>query len=247
MLPGTQQGTGLYLDSRGDGTRAFQNVVINHYVENSKIGAYYQDQQHVLVDGMFMQGGTSGDRAEALVVADRAEVTLNAVTGQDFFDAKVKAINGSLVWVNSMKGPINATTEWDADATSKIKMRGIVDKDKFEYFMDKPNGTASMDFVLPTEVPQFSVAKLYLTGIRDGTSSRFGEMTIARYTTAAGIRAAWITGGNDTWPTQIDVSVSNAGVITVTLMDTPRIQMYAILELIGGHMLSGNATTITGT
>ncbi len=241
VLPGAQKGTGLMLDWTGTGARGWHNVVMNHYVEDTKIGAYYKDQRHVLVNGMFMQGGPTDDRAEAAVIADNSVVEINAFTGQDYFDKLFEAKNGATLYLNSRYGPTVATDMFVTDETSRIKMRGVMDKDKYEYSFDT-NGAAGRSFTLPDAIPNYAHAELYLTALYDGYAYRSGKFVISRWSSSVAPTVELLTTGS----TSVSVTCSTGGIVTVTAEGSQRLVGDLLLHIVGGVGTSGTAIALTG-
>lgn len=247
VLPLTQKGTGLYVDSGTSGTKSWSNVATCYYSEATEICAYIKDQEYFQFNGFFAQGGpNAGDRLQAALIADNSTVELTGFVGQQWFDNIIEAKNGAVVYLNSKGGPISGPL-YSADPTSRVKMRGTVDKNKYEYFLDKPNGTPLLNFVIPETLPDHSVAKIYFDGLYAGATRVGGEHRIVQWNSAAAGAplAEWV--GTSPAP-QIAVAVSAGGVITITLNDAfGSLGVYATLEIIGGHDVSGNALAITGT
>jgi hypothetical protein len=240
VLATNSPGTGILLDGRGNGDRLWQNVVINHYAENTDLGAYYKDQRHVAVHGMFMQGGPAGDdRAVAAVVADNSEVDLTGFTGQDYFTTLFEAKNGGVLYITGEHGPTIQAEKYKTDATSRIKPRGRVDSDKFEYFIDKVSSGAQV-FTLPEEVGDYSVSYVYIVGIYDGYSMRGGTAAIYRRTSTSAAVVEWI----GTQPTGMTVNCSTAGVVTVGWTSSLPGTADVTLHKVAGRDISGTKINV---
>lgn len=239
VLPAGQLGTGMIIEWKGDGTRGWQNATINRYTEASDRGDVIRDQRQFLALGGFYQGGASASRADFAIQVDNSEADLRAITGQDYFDKFIHAINGSVVYVEGVSGPITATQgRFVTDATSRIKPRGRVDSDKYEFSLSKPAGDPKT-FTLPVAIPQRATARLYLTGIYDGSSSRFGICTIQRVTGAL----HQITWEGGTAPTGVTVSLST-GTLSVTLSGAQSYSTDVVLHIVAGRDVSGNVIAI---
>ncbi len=243
VLPGTQKGTGILLDAGTDGTRSgWVNQLINYYSEGSQIAAYLRDQRYVGVQNMFVQGGASGDRAEAAIIADNSVVEIDGLTGQDWFENVIDAKNGAVVYLNSQSGAL-AGNQYRTDATSVIKRRGVIDKARHEYKLHKASGEKT--FTLPVTVPDHGIVKIYIDGLYDGWSGRTGEALVINWNGAVATSVKWLTDAGVA-PTNVEITVTNAGSIDIKLTGTQSFTAYALIDVIGGADVSGNAIELTG-
>ncbi len=243
VLPGTQQGTGIFLQSGEDGDKGYVNKIVNYYTETTKVGAYIKDQSHVSIYGMFCQGGSSENRMQSAVIADNSVVEVDGFYGQDYFEDAFEAKNGATIFLNSTYGPYAGGTK--VDATSRIKYRGIVDKTKFEYKLNKAAGDG-YSFAIPHTVPARCMARIYFNGIYDGSSARTEEVVIFNTNSTEPTFVRWM---NDTFtsPANVSITVTNAGAITVNLTGAQTMVMYILVDMVGGDGLSGNSVEISGS
>lgn len=181
VLPSGLQGTGLFIDSAVSGSKTGQwgNTVRNYYTEDSKVGLRVNDQRYLGIDMMFTQGGSSNDRAEAGIISDNSVIYARGVTGQDFFDDVFVANNNTRMYLDECDGTY-AGTRYAADATSVIYPRGVCDKDKESYQLEK---TTSSDttFVLPLEIPKGGEARLSVRFVDSSGQRRRGYAIIQTF------------------------------------------------------------------
>ncbi|WP_345880352.1 phage tail protein [Shewanella algae] len=243
VLPDGTKGTGIRLDAGYDGNRSgWNNAIISHYVENTDVGVHAINQKFLDINGLFMQGRGPGGGALHAVLADNSFVMARGICGQSYFDdAIVKAVNGSkVVLEGGLHGPMIGI-DFEADAISEVLPRGQVDEDKQVYRLSKLAGE-SKSFTLPVKVPQKAVMKLYFNGIYDGYSLRSGECTVVNWSAATATTVTWV--GAQT--SNLNVSVSNEGIVTVQLSGTQSHEQHVIAQVIGGDQVSNTKFELTG-
>lgn len=242
VLAGTQKGTGFILEAGVDGGSrdGWCNTMKNGYFENNEISMVIKDQKYFSLESGFFQGGTSSSRKEAAIKVSNSIVDFKGITGQDYFDTFLEASDNSLAYIEPTQGPLASTNKFVVDATSRIKPRGIIDANKFEYTLNKTSGT--LNFILSQEVPSYATAYLDFIGRYDGFTGRFGVLKIQRF---PGI-AAHTSWDQDGAPSDVTVSVSASGVVTVTLGGTQAYFAAVTLRIESGRDVSGTAQDIIG-
>jgi len=244
VLPSGEKGTGIRLDGGTDGSRSGWNNLINsYYVENTKIGVHAINQEYLGINSMFMQGGNTVDKAQAAILCDNSVVEVNGLVGQDYFENLAEVKNGGIVYMNSQHGSM-VGSKFTADATSKFKPRGMIDKGRHDYFLNKL-AAETKAYTLPVAVSAGAIAKLYVNGLYDGYSEIVGEATIINFNTSSDTQIQWLTNAGVA-PARVAVTVSKAGTVTITLSGSQTLPLYAMLDIIGGNNVSGNSIEITG-
>ncbi|PSB82548.1 hypothetical protein C5F61_00115, partial [Photobacterium damselae subsp. damselae] len=259
VLPEGMPGVGLFLDSGKDNSRnGWNNTVISYYSENTNIGIYAKNQRYTGVDGMFMQGGSSSNRATSAIVADNSLVMAKGVVGQDYFsDGVFRAINGGkLVLEGGFGGPMSGVL-YSTDGASDILMRGQCDLDKDIFTVGKSLGVAEKSVTYPTRVPEYGTVKFYVLGIYDGYVKLFGEMTVQRWNGSVAPEFHWmpkVSKNSETgkWdivgaqPPGVDITVSTSGVVTITLSGSQSLTTHIMMQIVGGHDISNKAQVLEG-
>jgi hypothetical protein len=237
VLPLGQEGTGLYLDSGHPGFRLWNDVVINYYTEGSSIGLYVKDRRYVSVTGMFSQGGRRGAPARASIIVDNSIVEINGLCAQDYFSTLYDLKNGSILYVNSQFGPASYEKLYRVDETSRIKPRGMIDKNKYEYSFDKKPGKVG-ECILKDSVPEFSTAKIFVSVVKDEAHGVYGECRVTRFNSNIPPEVRWMD--SDSAEKEIAVFCSSSGVISMKFVGESALRGYVTLVILCGSEVSGN-------
>ncbi len=243
VLPDGIRGTGILLDCGADsGRTGWNNAIQSQYVENTDVGIHAIGQKFLDINGLFMQGGSLSDRAQNVVISDNSYLMARGICGQDYFeDALIKAYNTSkVVLEGGLHGALSGSN-FSVDATSEILPRGQCDLDKHVYRLYKEAGD-DKSFTLPESLPSKSVMKLFLIGMYDGYQARFGECTITRWDGTEATEINWVSATLS----NVVVSATTAGYITVQLTGTARQEYYVVAQVVGGNYISNTSIELIG-
>ncbi len=242
-LPDGLRGTGLLLDCGSDTARkGWNNAIQSHYAEDTDVAVHAIGQKFLDINGLFMQGGNSSNRAQSVVRADNSYIMARGICGQDYFDdALISACNNSTVILEGgMHGTLSGQN-YSVDATSEVLPRGQCDLDKHVYRLYKEAGD-NKSYTLPMSLPSKSVMKLYLIGMYDGYQSRFGECTIMRWDGTEATEINWFSAEL----THMTISASMSGYITVELSGAARQEYFLVAQIVGGNYVSNTSIELIG-
>lgn len=259
VLPDGVHGTGILLDwGQDSGRGGWNNTIISHYCEFSDVAVHAIGQKYVGIDGLFMQGGSSSDRAKSIIIADNSKVMAKGVVGQDYWeDGLFKALNGGqIVLEGGRSGPM-VGTEYNCDETSEVLPRGQCDLDKKIYRISKPLGTSEMTFTLPSSLPELSTMNLYFIGLYDGYQERFGKCTIYNLNSASESEIEWpaksvLNRETSTWEVKpgnisgVEVTATVGGNISIKLSGNQQYYFRVIAHVVGGDNVSNTSMGIIG-
>lgn len=181
ILPDGQKGTGLVIDSAYDSSKSGQwgNVIHNYYSEECKVGLRVNNQRYLSIDMAFIQGGKTDNRAEAALIADNSNIYARGFTGQDYFENIIVAKNNSKVYLEEM-GDVFAGKYFDVDETSKIYIRGVLEKDRELFELEKITNSIEV-FTIPFDIPKGGVANFYYQGFNSSNARRHAKGTLYNF------------------------------------------------------------------
>tara|TARA_R110000744_G_C19357402_1_gene561021 strand:+ start:1194 stop:2849 length:1656 start_codon:yes stop_codon:yes gene_type:complete len=179
IMPVGNAGTGLYLESgtEGSSTGMYNNVIINHYSESTKVPVKLIDCQRVNILGQFVQGGPNSAKYLHPLEAIRSNVWLEGCGGSDWFNNKMK-LTASQVY-GEIGGTVSGNV-YSVDATSRWKLNGEAETGKTKFGVSFPSGGAT-SVTLPTSLTNRNHYVVKVGGIRDGFDTKSSSFDIYYY------------------------------------------------------------------
>lgn len=168
VLPSGEVATGIWLDGGQTSDMSWNNVLLNIYAENTRRPLKFVDQRHVLVDGFFLQGSAVGTPFEYGVHLVNATATLQAVTGQDYFENMAKLESSSTLY-GRLPG-FGTVSNYDADSTSDYyNNEHQVESFTKKFTFSKTDSSTTTTFTVPVDFQDTTSYRVTINGYTDSS------------------------------------------------------------------------------